>query len=113
MVAMPRRMAAIGERRVTSSPRQRMVPVSGWWAPASTLIRVDFPAPFWPSRQCTSPAWTSRSTPSRARTPGNDLVMPDMLSSGGCGAMRIPLGGRTGRCQGDPLAGQAFSGRAG
>ena len=45
-------------------PSQTISPSSGWWAPASTLISVDLPAPFWPSRQCTSPARTSRSTPS-------------------------------------------------
>ena len=68
------------------------LPSSGWCAPASTLISVDLPAPFWPSRQCTSPARTSRSTPSSARTPGNCLTMPRISSSGddGCGSGHRP-----------------------
>src|SRR5215213_3641685 len=78
---MPRRMAAWGLGSRTSSPCQLMVPLSGWWAPARTLMRVDLPAPFWPSRAWTSPARTSRSTPSRARTPGNSLTMPVIASS--------------------------------
>src|SRR6478752_5925314 len=79
---MPRLMAAWGSLRDVGSPRQVMVPASGWWAPARVLIRVDFPAPFWPSRQCTSPARTSRSTPSRARTPGNCLTIPRITRRG-------------------------------
>lgn len=42
MVAMPRRMAAIGDLSWTVSPRQVISPSLGWWAPASTLMRVDF-----------------------------------------------------------------------
>ncbi len=69
-------------RTPPGAPSQMISPASGRCAPASTLIRVDLPAPFWPSRQCTSPAATSRSTPSRARTPGNCLTMPRIASSG-------------------------------
>src|SRR5688572_11457713 len=79
---MPRLIAACGSPSVSCSPRHAMVPSSGWCAPASTLISVDLPAPFWPRRQCTSPARTSRSTPSRARTPGNVLTMPCISSRG-------------------------------
>src|SRR3954449_10447542 len=81
IVAIPWDIAACGSPRVTGSPSQLIVPSSGWCAPASTLINVDFPAPFWPSRQCTSPARTSRSTPSSARTPGNSLTMSVIVSS--------------------------------
>src|SRR5689334_17134188 len=73
---MPSFMAAWGLASDTGSPRQVIAPASGWCAPARTLISVDLPAPFWPSRQCTSPALTSRSTPSSARTPGNCLTIP-------------------------------------
>src|SRR5438477_710469 len=38
--------------------------------------RVDLPAPFSPSRACTSPSAASKSTRSLARTPGNRFVMP-------------------------------------
>ena len=44
-------------------------------------MRVDLPAPFWPSRQWTSPARISRSTPSSARAPGNCFTMPRICSS--------------------------------
>ena len=71
-------MAACGWPRRTSSPCQVMVPSSGWCTPARTLIRVDLPAPFWPSRQCTSPGRTSRSTPASATTPGNRFTMSAM-----------------------------------
>src|ERR1700680_4327271 len=37
---------------------------------------VDSPAPFSPTRPCTSPARRSKSTSCRALTPGNDLWMP-------------------------------------
>src|ERR1700691_2020348 len=45
------------------------------------LIRVDLPAPFSPSKACTSPARASKCTPSSDFTPGNDLLMPrsDMI----------------------------------
>jgi len=75
-------MAFAGVENEASSPSQVIVPSSGWWKPESTLISVDLPAPFWPIRQCTSPARTSRSTPSRARTPGNSLTMPVIWSNG-------------------------------
>ncbi len=77
-----RRRRRAASRTTTGSPAQRISPASGRCAPASTLISVDLPAPFWPSRQCTSPAATSRSTPSSARTPGNSLTMPRICSSG-------------------------------
>ena len=35
---------------------------SGWWTPARIFISVDLPAPFSPTRPCTSPARSSRST---------------------------------------------------
>src|SRR3954471_22896860 len=91
MVAMPSFSAAIGFGRLTGVPCQSTSPSSGWCAPESTLIRVDLPAPFWPSRQWTSPVRTSRSMPSSARTPGNCLTMPRICSSGA--SMRPPRGG--------------------
>jgi hypothetical protein len=78
----PGGVGGLREANDTTSPAKLTSPASGRCAPASTLIRVDFPAPFWPSRQCTSPATTSRSTPSRARTPGNSLTIPRIDSSG-------------------------------
>src|ERR1700757_1185372 len=37
------------------------------------LTSVDLPAPFAPTRPCTSPRRSSKSTSRRARTPGNDF----------------------------------------
>ena len=82
MVAMPSLSAACGFGSWTLLPSHSTSPSSGWCAPESTLIRVDLPAPFWPSRQCTSPERTARSIPSSARTPGNCLTMPRIWSSG-------------------------------
>ena len=69
-----------GWRSRPARPPSSISPASGRCAPASTLISVDLPAPFCPSRQCTSPARTSRSTPSSARTPGNVFTMPRISS---------------------------------
>ncbi len=38
-------------------------------------MSVDLPAPFSPSKACTSPRRTSNETPSLATTPGNSLRM--------------------------------------
>src|SRR4051794_22401937 len=92
---MPSFKAAMGLGRLTGVPCQSTWPSSGWCAPESTLIRVDLPAPFCPSTQWTSPARTSRSMPSSARTPGNSLTMPRICSSGA--SMRPPRG-----CGGPP-----------
>src|SRR5438034_11120619 len=53
-----------------------MVPASGWWAPAMTLISVDLPAPFSPTKAWTSPARRSNDTPLSAWTPANALLIP-------------------------------------
>src|SRR6266566_5144206 len=59
----------------TSAPSILMLPESGRSIPDKMLIRVDLPAPFSPSRQCTSPCRTVRLTRSFARTPGNRFVI--------------------------------------
>src|SRR6185312_15338917 len=53
---------------------------------------VDLPAPFSPSRACTSPSAASKSTPSFATTPGNRFVM---FRSSTAGAMGIRGRGRS------------------
>src|SRR3954469_217679 len=45
------------------------------------LESVLLPAPFSPSRACTSPAWISRSTPAFAMTPGNRFVTPRSVTA--------------------------------
>ena len=70
---MPIARARCGVRWRISSPPNRNVPSSGGNVPEITLIRVDLPAPFSPNRTCSSPARTSRSTRSSARTPVKPL----------------------------------------
>src|SRR4051794_36596785 len=52
---------------------------------------VDLPAPFSPRSACTSPAATSKSTPSFATTPGKRLTIPRISTAGGGGAPAAPL----------------------
>jgi hypothetical protein len=54
---------------VIGAPSISTVPSSATSAPDTILISVDLPAPFSPTRACTSPARTSKSTPRSARTP--------------------------------------------
>src|SRR5439155_15916876 len=52
------------------------------------FISVDFPAPFSPSRACTSPSLRSKSTWSLASTPGNRFVMPRSSRTAGASIRR-------------------------
>ena len=63
----------------TGWPWTSIVPSSGRWAPVITLISVDLPAPFSPTRAWTSPARRSNETPFRAWTPANALLIPVSL----------------------------------
>ena len=56
------------------------LPASRVYTPERIFIRVDLPAPFSPTRACTSPLRTSRWTLCSARTPGKLLPMPSSLS---------------------------------
>src|SRR4029078_2690577 len=60
----------------------RTVPSVGATTPEMHLMSVDLPAPLGPTMQCTSPGMTSKSTPSRARTPGYCLMTPRTSSNG-------------------------------
>jgi len=53
------------------------------------FMSVVLPAPFSPSRPCTSPARSTRSTASLATTPGKRLVMPRISTV----IMRSPTSG--------------------
>src|SRR3569833_1992158 len=66
------------------------VPSAAVSAPETSLMRVDLPAPFSPTRAGTSPGRTSKSTPSSARTPPYRLRMPVSLSSGSLSVMDPP-----------------------
>src|SRR5215216_747049 len=56
-----------------------------------TLIRVDFPAPFSPTRACTSPGCSSKETSSRASTPGNRFVTRRTSRMGECRSIVVVL----------------------
>src|SRR4051812_23184795 len=60
-----------------------MVPESIGYTPVRALMSVDLPAPFSPMRVWTSPARSEKSTASSALTPGNEIVMPRISTTGG------------------------------
>src|SRR5439155_16376834 len=77
---------------LTTFPSTRISPASGRSIPERMLIRVDLPAPFSPSRQCTSPCRAASETSSFATTPGNRFVMPSSSTAGapvGVAALRL------------------------
>src|SRR6187431_2159297 len=86
-----------------------MVPEEGGWAPERILRSVDLPAPFSPRRPSTSPARTSRETPSSAVTPTKRLPRLSMTSNGSGGAE----GAAVLTDKGPILRGQADPGGAG
>src|SRR3954466_4510479 len=67
--------------RAAPSVNSSMLPESGAHTPVSTLISVDFPAPFWPMSACTSPARSVSPTPLSACTPGKAREMSRALST--------------------------------
>src|SRR6056297_262816 len=93
---MPRSRAWPGPRIRTSVPSNAMMPPSGAYTPARILMSVLFPAPFSPSRACTSAAPTEKSTPLRACTPPKRLSMPRMCRRSAIGMPDA----RAGRVQG-------------
>src|SRR5581483_3918857 len=91
-VPMPRSSAVRGDEICVWAPSIRIVPASGRSRPERIPIRVDLPAPFSPSRQCTSPPRSARSTRSFASTPGNAFVIPRSSTIGvplSFGALRV------------------------
>ncbi len=77
MIAMPARSASRVPVKRMTSPRTMILPSYDGCGhtPLSTFISVDLPAPFSPTSARTSPPRTSKSTPSRARTPGKSLTI--------------------------------------
>ena len=73
-------------------PRRRSgsCPSSAAWMPAIVFTSVDLPAPLSPTRPTTSPAWTAKSTRSRAWTGPNRLLTPSSSRSGAPSAHRQP-----------------------
>src|SRR3712207_679829 len=84
MVLIPAACDSRGSEKDTSSPLKKIWPSSGLHTPVMTLTRVAFPAPFSPTRACTSPERSAKETSSRARTPGNRLVTRPTSRIGDC-----------------------------
>ena len=72
---MPSALASLGSLMDTSFPSFLITPSSGWYRPKSTLISVDLPAPFSPSKAWISPLRSCKVMLSLATMPGNLLVM--------------------------------------
>src|SRR5450759_1109737 len=101
---MPSEIACQGVSRAKAWPSIVMVPESGVSTPLITLISVDLPEPFSPTRQCTSPGRTSKVTLSRAATPPK-LFDKLPATSSGCSSvipppLVVPVG--VGRSHGPP-----------
>ena len=77
-----------------SPPITSVPPGSGSCTPASTLINVDLPLPFSPSRAWTSPCATERSTPSSARVAPNCLEMFESSSAVSIGGECVRVSGQ-------------------
>src|SRR5512147_3258251 len=102
MVAMPRSAEALGSLRKTCVPLSSIDPESGCNAPLNSLSRVDLPAPFSPTRACTSPGRSSKSTSLSARTPGKLLDTASSLR--GLAAPDGAAAGSRGGTPGGPVA---------
>src|SRR5262249_24532866 len=68
MIAIPAACDCLALSKIASSPSSTSRPASGRWTPARTLTSVDLPAPFSPTRPCTSPLKSWMSPSSSART---------------------------------------------
>ena len=86
---IPASMAARALVKLVGSPKRRTVPWSGRWMPVRILISVDLPAPFSPSSAWISPGRRTKSTSSRALTPGKLLDAPVTSSTGPLGAATV------------------------
>src|SRR5579864_1698129 len=88
ITAMPSRFASAGDPIATGSPSKKNSPASARYAPNSTFISDDLPAPFSPSSMCTSPGYSCKSTSESARTPGK-LLQILRSSSRGTGLLEV------------------------
>ena len=80
-VLMPMFCASWGEWMWASAspPSTQMAPSSFSYTPVSTLISVDFPAPFSPISAWISPLRSVKSTSFSAIVPGNCLTIPRIV----------------------------------
>src|SRR5215216_5859489 len=77
-VLIPRDCACWVDFGCISWPSRRILPESGRSTPVNIFIKVDFPAPFSPTKQRISPLLSVKLTFSRACTPGKSLLMPSI-----------------------------------
>src|ERR1700722_18038625 len=96
MKASPAFSDACGEPERSASPPTRIAPSSGTVTPARHRMRVDLPAPFAPTRPCTSPRAMPILTSRSATSPAKCLPRPriSIQASGtpfGPGSPRIAL----------------------
>src|SRR5213595_1174930 len=68
MIAIPAACDCLALSKIASSPSSTSRPASGRWTPARILTSVDLPAPFSPTRPCTSPGKSAMSPSANART---------------------------------------------
>ena len=82
-VLIPCSCASCGDRLMIapSDPAIKISPLSKECTPVSTLINVDFPAPFSPINAWISPLRSVKSTCCNAFTPGNVLEMSCILNT--------------------------------
>ena len=81
------------EEKSTSSPRNRKVPASRWWTPATILTSVDLPAPFSPTRAWIEPPSTTSEPDRSASTEPNALATSRSSSTGPAEEGRLVTGG--------------------
>src|SRR5438067_6775464 len=84
MIAIPAACDCLALSKIASSPSISRRPASGRCTPARIFTSVDLPAPFSPTRPCTSPAWSSMSPSSSAWT-APKLFRACSSASSGCG----------------------------
>src|SRR6266702_2283024 len=89
----PCRIASFGAWNTRGSPFIEICPASGRYSPARMLMSVLLPAPFSPSRACTSPQRAEKSTPWLAITPGKALSMATMANASSLVTRRLAYRG--------------------
>ena len=88
---IPSAFASFGSLICTTWPSFLMTPSSGWYRPNSTLISVDFPAPFSPNSAWISPRFSWSVMLSFATIPGKRLVIFSISMAYGCSKLTALL----------------------
>src|ERR1700733_11588320 len=91
IIPTPRAIASAGLCLASGSPRRTIEPASGAIRPNSTFMSVLFPEPFSPKSPRISPAFSSRSTPSTARTAPKLRTTPCITRMGAMILMTVAM----------------------